>query len=146
MDWVQRSLVLPTHSLGFYPITQNILRELPEIQKVQTGLLHLFLQHTSAALTINENADSDVLEDLISGLDRLAPETASYRHIIEGKDDMPAHIKSSLFSVSLSIPVANGQLLLGVWQDIYLCEFRRIPHRRHLILTLQGIFQEVPKT
>lgn len=142
MDWIQHLLTLPSHSSGFYPITRNILDALPELQKVQTGILHLFLQHTSAALTINENADPDVLFDLNCGLDRLAPESVPYRHILEGNDDMPAHIKSSLLSVSLSVPVAKGQLLLGIWQDIYLCEFRRSPHRRRLIMTLQGVFND----
>ncbi|MBR5626479.1 MAG: secondary thiamine-phosphate synthase enzyme YjbQ [Thermoguttaceae bacterium] len=136
--WIQRSLTLPTHAGGFYAITRDVTRAVPELSRINVGLLNLFLQHTSAALTINENADPDVLTDLRQGLDILAPESGNYAHSLEGTDDMPAHIKSSLLGPSLTVPVANGQLLLGVWQDIYLCEFRRIPHHRTLILTLTG--------
>ena len=138
MLWLQRELIVPTSGIGFYPVNRQILSALPEIGTVRTGLLHLFLQHTSASLTINENADPNVLTDLQSGLERLAPESAPYRHTLEGRDDMPAHIKSSLFGPSLTVPVGKGRLLLGIWQDIYLCEHRAIPHRRTIILTLHG--------
>ena len=117
-------------------ITNEVLEALPEIDTVPVGLLHLFLQHTSASLSINENADPDVPGDLVMGLDRIAPDHFPYRHTVEGEDDMPAHLKSSLFGVSLTIPVGEGRLLLGTWQGIYLCEHRRIRHRRNLILTL----------
>ena len=141
MFWLQREWTLPTPKAGFYPITREMEKAIPEIRNVDVGLLHLFLQHTSASLTINENADPDVLTDLAAGLDRIAPESAPYRHTLEGKDDMPAHLKSSLFGPSLTIPVGGGRLLLGTWQDVYLCEHRGIPHRRTLILTLTGRVQ-----
>lgn len=136
--WLQRELTLPSHSAGFYAITRNIIEAVPEIAETQIGVLHLFLQHTSAALTISENADPDVLLDMEAAADRLAPESASYRHTLEGRDDMPAHIKSSILGVSLAVPISEGQLRLGVWQDIYLCELRRTAHRRSLIVTLHG--------
>jgi secondary thiamine-phosphate synthase enzyme len=100
--------------------------------------LHLFLQHTSAAISINENADSDVPRDLAAALDRVAPENAPYLHTCEGPDDMPAHVKSSLVGSSLSIPIREGRLLLGTWQGIYLCEFRNHGGTRQLILTPWG--------
>lgn len=123
-------------------ITAEVLTAIPEIETVSVGLLHLFLQHTSASLTINENADPDVLRDLVMGIDRIVPETFPYRHTLEGADDMPAHLKSSMFGVSLSIPVGDGRLLLGTWQGIYLCEHRRSRHRRNVILTLNGECRE----
>ncbi|MDO5552536.1 MAG: secondary thiamine-phosphate synthase enzyme YjbQ [Planctomycetia bacterium] len=138
MLWIQRPLVLPEHAAGFHLITALVVDALPELKNIKTGMLNLFLQHTSAALTINENADGDVLEDLYDSLDKLAPESDAYRHTIEGSDDMPGHIKSSLLGVSLNIPVSNGDLLLGVWQDVYLCEYRHANKERTIILTLQG--------
>lgn len=138
MFWLQREWTFPTPKAGFYPITREIIAALPEIKTLQIGLLHLFLRHTSAGLTINENADPDVLTDLGHGLDRIAPESGFYRHTVEGKDDMPAHIKSSLLGASLTIPIGQGRLLLGTWQDVYLCEHRGLPHRRTIILTLTG--------
>lgn len=138
MLWAHKILVLPEHTTGFYPITREVQEAFPELGQVKVGLIHLFLQHTSAALTINENADGDVLADLGSSLEALAPESVSYRHTIEGRDDMPGHIKSSLFGVSLTIPIADGKLELGTWQDVYLCEYRHEPHRRRVVLTLQG--------
>lgn len=136
--WIQRRLTLPKHTRGFYPIQREIETALPELAQTEIGTLNLFLQHTSAALTINENADSDVLLDLETAANRVAPESAAYRHDLEGPDDMPAHVKSSLFGPSLTVPVGDRRLLLGVWQTIYLCEFRQIPHSRSLILTLSG--------
>ena len=141
MFWARTILTLPEYTSGFYPITREVQEAFPEIGKVKIGLIHLFLQHTSAALTINENADGDVLRDLGTSLDTLAPESAAYRHTIEGRDDMPGHIKSSLFGVSLTVPIENGRLMLGTWQDIYLCEYRSEPHRRNVVLTLQGTDQ-----
>lgn len=138
MIWIQRQLILPSRSTGFYPITQMVIEAIPEISELKIGMLNLFLQHTSAALTINENADPEVLNDLGNGLCRLAPVSESYAHTIEGDDDMPGHIKSSLMGVSLTIPIASGQLQLGTWQDIYICEFRVAPHRRKIIMTLNG--------
>ena len=137
--WYQRRLSLPPHSQGIYSITREIVAALPEIGQITTGLLNLFLQHTSASLTINENADPDVLDDLETGLDHVASEKLPYRHTLEGRDDMPAHLKSSFFGVSLNIPVGNGRLLLGTWQGIYLCEHRLSRHTRQIVLTLNGI-------
>ena len=137
--WYQRHIVLESSSRRrLTPITREILNAMPEIAEIKVGLLHLFLQHTSASLTINENADPDVLTDLEMAVDRLAPESLPYTHTIEGRDDMPAHVKTSLFGVSLTVPVGGGRLLLGTWQGIYLCEHRHAKHRRSLVLTLTG--------
>jgi len=125
-------------------ITRRVLEALPELPRLRVGLLHVFLQHTSAALTINENADPDVRTDLEAALGRLAPESAPYVHTCEGPDDMPAHIKSSLLGCSLSIPLADGRLCLGTWQGIYLCEARNHGGPRHLILTLHGDERAAP--
>jgi secondary thiamine-phosphate synthase enzyme len=131
-------LTLPPFPKGFHPITHYILEALPELPQAKVGLLHVFLQHTSASLTINENADPDVLVDLDRVLDALVPEDFPYRHAEEGDDDMPGHVKASLMSSSLTIPVRDGRLCLGVWQGICLCEHRRRGGRRRLVLTLQG--------
>ena len=138
MVWFQRVITLPPFSRGFHLITGVIQRNLPEIESVRIGLLHLFLQHTSASLTINENASPEVREDLEAVSNALAPEDFSYRHSLEGPDDMPAHVKSSLFGASLVIPVRSGRLALGTWQGIYLCEHRDEGGRRNLVATLQG--------
>ena len=137
--WYQRSIVLePSSRRRFTLITREIVNAMPEIAEIKCGLLHLFLQHTSASLTINENADPDVLFDLEMALGRIAPESFPYTHTIEGHDDMPAHVKASLFGVSLTVPVGEGRLLLGTWQGIYFCEHRRAKHRRSIVLTLTG--------
>jgi secondary thiamine-phosphate synthase enzyme len=115
-----------------------VVEALPELRQIDVGLLHVFVQHTSASLSINENADPDVPADLESALSAIAPEDFPYRHTIEGPDDMPAHVKASLLGSSLSIPVARGTLCLGTWQGIYLCEHRRHGGRRRLVLTLWG--------
>jgi secondary thiamine-phosphate synthase enzyme len=138
MAWLQRTLHLPAHERGFHLITHEVIDTLPEMAKVEVGLLHVFLQHTSASLSINENADSDVPADLEDAISSIAPEDFPYRHTIEGPDDMPAHVKSSLLGCSLSIPVSQGSLCLGTWQGIYLCEHRRRGGRRKLVLTLWG--------
>jgi len=140
MTWLQRPIQLPAYSRGCHLITHHIEREVPEIANVRVGLLHLFLMHTSASLTMNENADSDVLRDLDTALDAIAPEEFPYRHTIEGPDDMPAHIKASLMGCSVQIPVQDGRLCLGTWQGIYLCEHRDRSGSRRLTLTLQGDF------
>ncbi len=105
---------------------------------MRVGVLHVFIQHTSAGISINENADPDVPRDLAAALDRVAPEDTPYEHICEGPDDMPAHVKSSLMGSAVSVPVGEGRLLLGTWQGIYLCEFRNRGGRRKLVLTLWG--------
>ena len=135
----QRYIVLESSSRQrIILITREVVNAMPEIAEIKVGLLHLFLQHTSASLTINENADPDVLTDLEMAVDRLAPKSLPYMHTTEGHDDMPAHVKTSLFGVSLTIPVGEGRLLLGTWQGIYLCEHRHVKHRRSFVLTLTG--------
>ena len=138
MAWYQHHLTLPAAKRGFHLITHEILAAAPELERVGTGLLHVFIQHTSASLTINENADADVPLDLESSFNAIAPENFDYRHTIEGPDDMPAHVKASLLSSSVSIPISQGRLCLGTWQGIYLCEHRNQGGRRRLVLTLQG--------
>ena len=113
MPWTQRTIQLPPQPRGFHPITREVLSALPELEQIQIGLLHLFLQHTSAGLSINENADPDVPLDLEDALSSIAPESFPYRHTCEGPDDMPAHVKSSLLGCALSIPIREGQLQLG---------------------------------
>lgn len=136
--WLQRELTLPTHPRGCHLVTDQVVSALPELANVRAGLLHVFILHTSASLTINENADADVPRDLAASLDRLAPENAPHRHTIEGPDDMPAHVKATITGVSLCIPVREGRLVLGTWQGIYFCEHRNHGGRRRLMLTLQG--------
>jgi secondary thiamine-phosphate synthase enzyme len=144
MPWIQRTIELPPHSRGFHLVTREVVAALPELANFESGLLHVFIQHTSASLTINENADPDVPADLESSLSSIAPEDFPYRHTCEGPDDMPAHVKASLLGSSLSIPVAHGALCLGTWQGIYLCEHRRRGGRRKLVLTLWGETRVVP--
>jgi secondary thiamine-phosphate synthase enzyme len=138
MHWHQCQIELPPHPRGFHPITQEIANAIPELKKLKIGLLHLFIQHTSASLTINENADPDVPEDLESALSAIAPENFPYRHTCEGPDDMPAHVKGSLLGCELTIPVRDGRLCLGTWQGIFLCEHRNRGGHRRLMLTLTG--------
>jgi secondary thiamine-phosphate synthase enzyme len=136
--WTQRTLHLPAHPRGFHLITREVVAAVPELSTIEVGLLHVFVLHTSASLTINENADPDVPVDLESALSAIAPEDFPYRHTAEGPDDMPAHVKNSLLGAGLTIPVAKGELCLGTWQGIYLCEHRRQGGRRKLVLTLWG--------
>lgn len=128
-------LTLPAHSKGFHLITDKVLKSLPKLP--QTGILHIFIQHTSAGLAINENADPTVRHDLDLSFDELAPENQNfYKHTIEGEDDMPAHIKSILTGSSVTIPIVQGSLGLGQWQGIYLSEFRKEAPQRKLIITI----------
>lgn len=138
MVWFQRIVTLPPLARGFHLITGVIAKNVPEIERVRFGLLHLFLQHTSASLTINENASPEVRDDLESLSNALVPEDFPYRHSLEGPDDMPAHVKSSMFGASLVIPVRSGRMALGTWQGIYLGEHRDQGGRRQLVATLQG--------
>ena len=137
--WVQKEFRLQPRRRGFHLITAEVLEQLPELTAVNIGLLHVLIKHTSAALTLNENADPSVRQDFESFFSRLVPENEPYyRHDDEGSDDLPAHIKSSLLGASLSIPVSGGRLNLGVWQGIYLCEHRNQGGSRGLVLTLHG--------
>lgn len=138
MAWVQRNLQLPAVGRGWHLITTQVAQALPELPKFALGWLQVFIQHTSASLVINENADPDVPADLERMFNQLAPEDFPYRHTCEGPDDMPAHVKTALLGSSLLIPVQNGRLALGTWQGIYLCEHRDRASRRQLVLTLQG--------
>lgn len=138
MSWHQRQITLPEFSRGFHLVTREIAQALPEIGEIRAGILHVFIQHTSASLTINENADPDVPRDLESSFNAIAPEDFPYRHTCEGPDDMPAHVKASILGASVSVPVADGRLCLGAWQGIYLCEHRNHASGRRLVLTLQG--------
>jgi secondary thiamine-phosphate synthase enzyme len=137
--WLQREIELRERPRGFHLITREVLGELPELDEVSVGLLHLFLRHTSAGLTLNENASPDVRDDFESYFDVAVPEDAPYwTHTLEGPDDMPAHIKASVLGPSLSLPVADGRLALGTWQGIYLCEHRERGGARLLLATLWG--------
>jgi len=137
--WAQTAIQLQARPRGFHLITGEVLGAVPAIADVEIGLLHLFLRHTSASLTINENASPEVRRDLETHLDRAVPQDASYwTHTLEGADDMPAHVKSSLLGPSLSIPIADGRLALGTWQGIYLCEHRDAGGPRSLVATVSG--------
>ncbi len=137
--WIQRYITIEPAPRGFHLITGQVVRALPELRDVEAGLLHIFIQHTSAALTVNENADPTVRQDFENVFSRLIPEGQSYyRHTDEGPDDLPAHIKSSLLGPDVTIPVTRGRLNLGTWQGVYLCEFRNSASGRALVLTLNG--------
>ncbi|WP_247232920.1 secondary thiamine-phosphate synthase enzyme YjbQ [Telluribacter sp. SYSU D00476] len=136
----QNECSLPPFPRGFHLISDRVLRALPEIRQIKAGLLHVFIQHTSASLTINENADPTVRHDFESHFNVMVPENAPYyRHNYEGPDDMPAHIKASLLDSSVTIPITNGRLNLGTWQGIYLCEHRDHASGRRLVLTAYGV-------
>jgi secondary thiamine-phosphate synthase enzyme len=137
--WISRDLELEPRSRGFHLITSEVTGAVPELSQLAIGLLHLQILHTSASLTINENASPDVRADFESWFSRSVPEDAGYwRHTLEGSDDMPAHIKASLLGSSLTLPLRDGRLALGTWQGIYLCEHRDRGGPRSLALTLQG--------
>lgn len=137
--WYQKEITLNAKKRGFHLVTDEILRQLPELKLVQIGMLNVFIKHTSASITINENADPTVRLDFESYFNHAVPENEPYyRHTDEGSDDMPSHLKSSLLGCSLNIPVTNGRLNLGIWQGIYLCEHRNHGGSRTLVLTLQG--------
>jgi len=137
--WLQKQIQLTAKSRGFHLVTEEILAQLPELADFRVGMMNLFLQHTSASLTINENADPTVRQDFESFFNRVVPENQPYyRHTFEGSDDMPAHLKNSLLGASLNVPVTSGRLSLGTWQGIYLCEHRNQGGVRRLVVTLQG--------
>lgn len=137
--WHQKRIRLSSKSRGYHIITDEILREVPEIRQISTGIAHIFIQHTSASLTINENADPSVRRDFETHFERMVPEdTSMYEHTLEGPDDMTSHIKSSMLGSSVSIPVTDGKLNLGTWQGIYLCEHRNRSRSRKLVVTLMG--------
>ena len=137
--WIQKTISLSPHPRGFHLITNEIVESIPEMSQIKTGLLHLFIKHTSASLTINEDADPTVRTDFESHFNHLVPENQPYyKHTLEGPDDMPAHLKASLLGSSVSIPITRGELALGTWQGIYLCEHRNHGGNRTLVATIQG--------
>lgn len=138
MVWFQATLQLRALPRGFHLITSQIVDAIPELNRLRVGLLHVFIQHTSASLTINENADPDVRVDMETAINLIAAEDFPYVHTLEGPDDMPAHVKSSLLGSSVSVPIRDGRLQLGTWQGIYLCEHRDRGGQRQLVVTAQG--------
>jgi secondary thiamine-phosphate synthase enzyme len=140
MKLFQKELSLKPYDRGYHIITDSIRKAFPELKEVQHGFLQVFIKHTSASLTINENADPTVREDFESHFNIMVPENESYyKHNYEGSDDMPAHIKASLMGASVQIPITNGKLNMGIWQGIYLCEHRNYSSGRNLVLTAWGI-------
>ena len=139
MKTFQKEIVLTAKERGFHLITSEIIKNFTEIATINIGLLHVFIKHTSASLTINENADATVRADFESHINVMVPENQPYyKHNYEGSDDMPAHIKASLMGSSVQIPITNGNLNLGTWQGIYLCEHRNFANGRRLVLTAFG--------
>jgi len=136
--WAQREIELEPRPRGFHLVTREVVDALPELRDVRVGLLHLHILHTSASLTLNENASPDVRRDFETWVNHAVPEDFPWSHTLEGADDMPAHVKASLMGPSLTLPVASGRLALGTWQGIYLCEHRDRGGARSLIATLQG--------
>ena len=137
--WIQKEISLPAKPRGFHLITNEILNSIPVTKTIKYGLLHIFIKHTSASLTINENADPSVRTDFESHFNHMVPEDQLYYiHTMEGSDDMPAHLKSSILGSSISIPITDGKLNLGTWQGIFLCEHRNRGGSRRLIVTIHG--------
>ncbi|MFK8113536.1 MAG: secondary thiamine-phosphate synthase enzyme YjbQ [Rubripirellula sp.] len=136
--WTQRTLRLPPASRGFHLITRPILEAVPEIKSLQIGWMQVFIQHTSASLTINENADPDVRVDFETAMNHAVPENLPYVHTLEGPDDMPAHVKASMMGATVMVPIGGGRLQLGTWQGIYLCEHRDRAGSRNIVITLNG--------
>jgi secondary thiamine-phosphate synthase enzyme len=139
MKFFQKEIVLTSHSRGFHLITSTVTRAIPEVREIRRGILHVFIKHTSASLTINENADPTVRRDFESHFNHMVPENAPYyQHDTEGPDDMPAHLKASLLGSSVTIPITSGRLNLGIWQGIYLCEHRDHGGNREIVVTAYG--------
>ncbi len=139
MEILQKEFYLKARSRGFHLVTNEIIQEIPELKNFSSGIANIFIKHTSASLTINENADPDVRQDMKAYIEKLVPENLPYFiHTMEGPDDMPAHIKSSLFGSSVNIPITNGDFNLGTWQGIYLCEHRNNGGKRKIIVTIFG--------
>jgi secondary thiamine-phosphate synthase enzyme len=137
--WVQRQIRLPAFARGFHLVTREVEEAVPELSRMSVGMAQVFIQHTSASLTLNENASRDVLRDFESYFNAAVPEDAPYwTHTLEGPDDMPAHIKASLLGSSLVLPVSDGRFALGTWQGIYLCEHRDNGGPRRLLVTAWG--------
>ena len=139
MAWYQQQISLPAKPRGYHLITDDVIGQLDDLHRISVGLMHVFINHTSASLTLNENASPDVRDDFARFFRRLVPDGADYfRHTTEGPDDMPAHIKASLLGFSVTIPIRDGRPVLGTWQGLYLCEHRDGTRSRTLTVTLQG--------
>jgi secondary thiamine-phosphate synthase enzyme len=136
---IQKEITLEPRKRGFHLVTREILEQIPELNTVKSGIAHIFIKHTSASLTINENADPTVRQDFETFFNRTVPEDVSlYKHVYEGPDDMTSHIKSSLLGSSVTVPITNGRLNVGTWQGIYLCEHRNSGGPRNLVVTVMG--------
>ena len=139
MKWSQKEIILPSFERGFHIITDLILNEVEELEEINIGVAYIFIKHTSASLTINESADPTVRKDFESHMNKMIPENAHYyQHTMEGPDDMPAHLKSSILGSSLILPITQGNFNLGTWQGIYLCEHRNNAGKRKIIVTING--------
>ena len=139
MNWAQKEIILPSFERGYHIITNLILNEIKELKEINIGIAYIFMKHTSASLTINENADPTVRTDFEAHINRMVPENAPYyQHTMEGPDDMPAHLKSSILGSSIILPISNGKFNLGIWQGIYLCEHRNNASRRKIVITING--------
>ncbi len=137
--WIQKEITIDPKPRGFHLITDEVIMGCPDMQKIEVGIMQVFIKHTSASLTINEDADPTVRADFESHFNQMVPENAPYyQHTFEGSDDMPAHLKSSILGSSVNIPITNGKLNLGTWQGIYLCEHRNHGGNRRLVVTIQG--------
>jgi secondary thiamine-phosphate synthase enzyme len=137
--WLQKQITLKAKPRGFHLVTDEILRQLPDLEEIEIGLMNVFIKHTSASLTINENADPSVRHDFENFFNDIAAENKPYyTHTYEGSDDMPAHLKGSMLGFEVNIPITNGRLNLGTWQGVYLCEHRNRGGERKLVITLQG--------
>jgi len=137
--WIQKEIQLQARSRGFHIITDEILQQLPELKEFNVGMMNIFIKHTSASLTINENADPTVRQDFEAYFNRVAPENEPYyKHTLEGSDDLPAHFKSSMLGCSLNIPISNGRLAMGTWQGVYLGEHRNYGGSRTVVVTISG--------
>lgn len=137
--WIQKEIQLKSFNRGFHLVTRDIIQQLPELEKIQTGMMNIFIKHTSASLTINENADPSVRHDFESYFSRFVPENEPYyQHNDEGPDDLPAHLKSSILGSSLNIPITSGRLNMGIWQGVYLCEHRNYGGSRRIVVTING--------
>jgi len=138
--WIQKEITIDPKPRGFHLITDEVIMGCPDMQKIEVGIMQVFIKHTSASLTINEDADPTVRADFESHFNQMVPENAPYyQHTFEGSDDMPAHLKSSILGSSVNIPITNGKLNLGTWQGIYLCEHRNHGGSRRLVVTVQGV-------
>lgn len=139
MMWFQKEIDLKPKARGFHLVTDEIMSNFPELKNIKIGIINLLIKHTSASLTLNENADPTVRQDFENYFNRAVPENEPYyRHLDEGSDDLPAHLKASILGSSLNIPISNGKLNLGIWQGMYLCEHRNHGGRRRIVVTIQG--------